>query len=504
MRRILLVAALMPLAATAQLFTGHGASVTLRSGAQLTVKGDVLAIAGTTVINNGLIDMSGDLTNNSGNDLFGPSQGTVIMNGATQSIGGASIPAFDDLDLQCTSLTLQQDVLVGGTYPAPSGVLAVNDAIVQLNSQRIVVSNATTGAITRINGHLVSETGPIAGYGEVEWHIGGGTGPYIVPFGTGAAYVPVTLDITSPGTGTGAFVFSTYPTDPFAVPNNRPLPTGLTVLTDMGGGENAPNVVDRFWPISDAGYTIAPTAAITFAYRDAEWNTGTNTIAEGSLQAQHFNGTAWSYPPSGSANTATNTVTAASSNSFNLVWALAQSFTPLPVELIAFTGERINEGEVALRWSTATEHNNAGFEVWRKIEGETDFKEVIWVDGAGESQSLLEYGLVDGNSTERTSYYRLKQVDHDGIFTWSDVVAVNGTDVHHAVVLFPNPASGSFTIAGVGPDVVGVALLDAAGRRVEHWSTAGLCEITDVPTGAYTVSIERAGGERIVERLIVR
>ncbi|MBK7556278.1 MAG: hypothetical protein IPI55_17280 [Flavobacteriales bacterium] len=75
-----------------------------------------------------------------------------------------------------------------------------------------------------------------------------------------------------------------------------------------------------------------------------------------------------------------------------------------------------------------------------------------------ESQSTLVYTLVDINPTDRISYYRLKQVDHDGVFTWSDVVAVKGTEARQAVVLFQNPATGSFTIEGVGSEVVGVDL----------------------------------------------
>ena len=206
----------------------------------------------------------------------------------------------------------------------------------------------------------------------------------------------------------------------------------------------------------------------------------------------------------GGVNTVANTVATPPVNLFAQVWALTQGFTPLPVELLAFTGERMTERDVLLTWSTASEHNNEGFEVWRMIEGQDAFVPVGWVDGAGESQSTLVYTLVDINPTDRISYYRLKQVDHDGVFTWSDVVAVKGTEARQAVVLFPNPATGSFTIEGVGSEVVGVDLLDAAGRSVKHWRTAGVCGIADVPPGAYMVSIEQADGDRIVERLIVR
>ncbi|MBK7556277.1 MAG: hypothetical protein IPI55_17275 [Flavobacteriales bacterium] len=103
----------------------------------------------------------------------------------------------------------------------------------------------------------------------------------MIPFGNDVTndYLPLIFGITAPGSGgSGSITCSTYPTDPFVAPNNRPLPTGLTSLTDLSGTENAPNVVDRFWPMRTDDYSIPPTATITFTYRDGEWNTGTNTI----------------------------------------------------------------------------------------------------------------------------------------------------------------------------------------------------------------------------------
>ena len=139
---------LAPCICAAQLFTDDGVAITVQTGAQLTVKGDVLVTSGATFTNAGTIDLTGDITNNSGTGLFTATPGLVVMNGTAQSIVGSSVSAFDGLDLQCASLTLQQDAIVGGTYPSPAGVLALNDAIVQLNSKRLVVNNGTVTAMT--------------------------------------------------------------------------------------------------------------------------------------------------------------------------------------------------------------------------------------------------------------------------------------------------------------------------------------------------------------------
>lgn len=487
-------------AAVAQLLTDTGVPITLQTGAQLTVKGDVLVTSGASFTNAGTIDLTGDITNNSGTGLFTATPGLVVMNGTAQSIGGSSVTAFDGLDLQCASLTLQQDAMVGGTYPSPAGVLALNDAIVQLNSKRLVVNNGAVSAITRTTGQIVSESDPLAGYGELEWKMGTGTGAYVVPFGTGAAYLPVSATITTSGTGPGSLVFATYPTDPFASPNNRPLPAGLSALTNMGGTENAPNVLDRFWPITASGYTTPPTAALTFTYRDSEWNTGANTVMEAALQAQRFNGSVWSFPPIGVVSTTANTVTTSVTNAFDQVWALVQSSTPLPVELLYF--DALPDGrEVRCSWATATEQDNDFFTVERSADGEF-FEDIGEVDGAGTSQSTLHYAFMDPAPLPGLSYYRLRQTDFDGSTVHSNIVPVWMQDIRVDVplVLWPNPAQEALNIIGT---IAGerLTLWDGSGRRMldAGLSTEGttVLDVSGLPEGVYLVRAGGAGKERV-------
>lgn len=165
----------------------------------------------------------------------------------------------------------------------------------------------------------------------------------------------------------------------------------------------------------------------------------------------------------------------------------------LPVELLSFSATRVNGREVQLFWSTASEHNNAGFEVWRMIEGGEDFSEVAWVDGAGESQALVNYALPDQNSTTRTSYYQLKQVDHDGQFEWSPIVAVKGSGVDVQLVVYPNPARDRVVLAGLSEGVASISMIDAAGRIVRAWgNTLELEGLAAFERGVYTVVVESA------------
>lgn len=460
-----IAAAVLACSCHAQLLTDAGAAITITAGTQLTVKGDVLAGPGSGIANGGTIDLSGDLTNDSGGALFAPVAGSVILNGASQSIGGADATAFDALDLQCIALSLQQDAIVGGTYASPAGALQLRDALLHLNAHRLTVTNAAATAITRVNGQVISETDPLMGYGTVEWWIGGGTGTYVVPFGDGVSYLPVTLNIGVSGSGAGSVVLATYPTDPSATPNNRPLPTGLPVLTDLAGLENAPNVLDRFWIVEPSGYSTAPTAALTFTYRDSEWNSGTNTISEALLQAQRSTGSNWSQPPNGTVNTVQNTVTTTPTNGFATIWALVQSSTPLPVELLEFTA-MADGSAVRCAWVTASELGNDHFTVERSADG-VSFHDIGAVQGAGTTQEMQQYALLDHAPMPGLAYYRLRQTDLDGREDWSPMVPVIMPTAHDAatLVLWPNPATDAIRVAGTRPDEH-LVILDASGRVV--------------------------------------
>lgn len=95
----------------------------------------------------------------------------------------------------------------------------------------------------------------------------------------------------------------------------------------------------------------------------------------------------------------------------------------LPIELLEFNAKR-NDRYVDLTWQTASETNNNYFTVEKSIDG-LNFSSIGNLSGAGNSSSVLSYKLIDSSPTQdRISYYRLKQTDYDGTFTYSDIVSV--------------------------------------------------------------------------------
>jgi len=113
--------------------------------------------------------------------------------------------------------------------------------------------------------------------------------------------------------------------------------------------------------------------------------------------------------------------------------------TALPIELSVFEATA-KESKVLLDWTTSSEINNDYFTIEKTKDGKI-FEEVVRVDGAGNSQSELNYSAVDKDPYPGKSYYRLKQTDFNGEFEYSNLEAVN-YEVNLQAKIIPNPISG--------------------------------------------------------------
>jgi len=139
----------------------------------------------------------------------------------------------------------------------------------------------------------------------------------------------------------------------------------------------------------------------------------------------------------------------------------------LPVELVAFDAVA-DDGTVHLTWSTASETNNAGFEVQHR-RGNT-FEQIGYVEGHGTTSQPQTYQHTVRNLSPGAHVFRLKQIDFDGAFEYSPEVEVT-IDLAATYTLsgiFPNPASKSaaFTLAVRQTQQVDVVMYDVLGRRV--------------------------------------
>ncbi|MFB9865383.1 T9SS type A sorting domain-containing protein [Rufibacter immobilis] len=179
--------------------------------------------------------------------------------------------------------------------------------------------------------------------------------------------------------------------------------------------------------------------------------------------------------------------------------------TPLPVTMISFTAKVQKDG-VQLEWATAAEKNNDFFSVERSTDGK-NFSVVGQVKGGGNSNVLLNYGFLDNKSVSGTSYYRLKQVDFDGKFEYSKIIAVQtkaAAAPQVTVKAYPNPTTDAVNLdlTNVAPAKVMVKVFALDGRMVKTVELEGgavqKLDLTNVATGTYLLKLAGNGFETVL------
>jgi len=166
--------------------------------------------------------------------------------------------------------------------------------------------------------------------------------------------------------------------------------------------------------------------------------------------------------------------------------------TPLPIELLSFTGEYTSKGN-QLKWITATEINNDFFNLERSSDGR-NFESIAILKGYGNSTQELNYGYLDVWAPEGVNYYRLKQTDFDEKFSYSNIIALRSLKKDELFLVYPNPATGSFIVSvkdfnREGYDIritnsIGQTVFSLEGSREEQ-----LRLTPELAAGIYTISM---------------
>jgi hypothetical protein len=180
---------------------------------------------------------------------------------------------------------------------------------------------------------------------------------------------------------------------------------------------------------------------------------------------------------------------------------------PINVEMTYFKGD--NQGKVnRLTWETATESNNDFFDVERSFDGK-NYQSLGRVKGHGTTSSTNNYDWTDPSvSGVSVVYYRLKQVDFDGTFAYSNVVALVNKKAALSTKIFPNPVSNTdLTVQFSDNSRKTVSLTDALGRVVFLKTIAeyGLrIPTVGLSAGLYFCSIQGINGAIEVQKVVVR
>jgi len=180
----------------------------------------------------------------------------------------------------------------------------------------------------------------------------------------------------------------------------------------------------------------------------------------------------------------------------------------MPVELTQFKALPENN-HVLLNWTTHTEVNSSYFEVQHSTTNR-DWQTLWKIDAAGNSLQLLDYEHIHHSPVIGDNYYRLKMIDLDGSYEYSDTEVVRFKRSDNRLTIYPNPTNGEFTVA-LGVEArhpVQLSVIDATGRMIYTEETIlngtqnAIIDLSHVAKGTYLVTV-KTDKEQFAKRLIV-
>ncbi len=175
----------------------------------------------------------------------------------------------------------------------------------------------------------------------------------------------------------------------------------------------------------------------------------------------------------------------------------------VPVELTSFTAQSSNKS-VELRWATATETNNKGFEIQRSLN-KINFKTIAFIPGSGSSTNAHQYTYSDNSVSSGVYYYRLKQVDYNGSYKYSKVEEVNySLPVQFGISQnYPNPFNPSTSINFELPvesnvvidlyNVLGMKVMTLANSEYQAGQHQISFNASNLASGTYIYTISATG-----------
>jgi len=184
----------------------------------------------------------------------------------------------------------------------------------------------------------------------------------------------------------------------------------------------------------------------------------------------------------------------------------------LPIELLSFNGE--NLGSVnRIYWNTESEINNDHFILEHSADG-INFSDLASITAAGTSASPSSYDYYDQHPFSGINYYRLKQFDKDGSFSYSEIISLEKySDVDAVPTINPNPTSGIFNVGLVASEncKVEIEVFNAVGQRVQTMQVEMHPGENNFPVdliafdrGIYTVKIRACGIGKVFTKKIVK
>ncbi|OFY65705.1 MAG: hypothetical protein A3H98_12855 [Bacteroidetes bacterium RIFCSPLOWO2_02_FULL_36_8] len=269
-----------------------------------------------------------------------------------------------------------------------------------------------------------------------------------------------------------------------------------------------PNVAAR---VVNAEWTITRTGGAAATTIKLGWTAGTTTGASFNINDARVvigryvgGGSVWNETTNSAKTTADPfDVTATGFTSFS-PFAVGSGTAPLPVDLLFFTAKYIQPVSV-IEWATASEKNSNSFSVERSSDN-SYFEEIGSVTAKGNSSEQNNYSFTDKTPLSGISYYRLKQYDTDGSFTYSKTVSieVKGKTIEIRKI-FPNPMGGEtyLDIFSAEETPIQINLINQSGENVQtqkfnliKGDNLLIMDVNDIGPGIYFIKTDKTDVEK--------
>jgi formylmethanofuran dehydrogenase subunit C len=398
--------------------------------------------------------------------------------------GGSGILLFTGSNTQTIDLT--------GATAAFNGDVVINKTADVLTLLSAFQLDATGQDLNMISGNIVSSAGNeliigdnvIINNASVNSYVDGpiqkiGNDVFIFPTGKGGVYSP--LHISAPGIVTDAFTAEYFLADA----NGAGYSTAIreVSLTDISTCD--------YWILDRISGTSAVNVTLTWNQAAGCYGFSNPSI----LAVTRWDGAQWvnegstGYSTSGTFGT----VISGSIASFSPL-AIASVSAPLPVELVSFSASW-NAGVVELNWKTSSELNNDFFSIERSENG-IEFDVINIVEGAGTTTESREYLYVDDAPLSGRSYYRLKQTDFDGSFTYSSVVSVWNPRETDEWIVYPNPVTNKAFVTF--NKKVYATVYNVLNQPLKQIVNTEQLSVDDLPSGVYLIRNNKGQVLRLV------
>jgi parallel beta-helix repeat protein len=180
-------------------------------------------------------------------------------------------------------------------------------------------------------------------------------------------------------------------------------------------------------------------------------------------------------------------------NHFTAFAATTTGGNPLPVKLLSFTAYK-DKSAHRLNWTTATEQNVSHFEIEASSDPAMAFKTIGNVRAAGNSNTPKYYDFTNQPINQSTNqpiyYYRLKMIDFDGSFEYSNSISIKEDGKQVAITAFPNPSeTGIFTLQGKSFERTDAIVTNVLGQAIPTTIQNNQLNLSTLPAGVYFVRI---------------